>query len=157
MSSMANSHAARGDLIDTEFIYQKSFSIEPNNISDSAWQNIFPVGRGFISHPKIAPNPMGLSVYHQLHCLDGIRRGYWAARNGTHHGSHDIRPSHIRHCIDYLRQSLMCHADMNLEPVNLNLGGVTGFNSRRKCYDIDKVKEWAQEWKAEAVNPNSIK
>lgn len=37
---------------------------------------------------------------------------------------HDL--AHVRHCLDYLRQSIMCAADSNLEPVNDNLGGVTG-------------------------------
>lgn len=26
-------------------------------------------GRGFVQHPEIAPEPHGLAVYHQLHCL----------------------------------------------------------------------------------------
>lgn len=26
-------------------------------------------GRGFIKHPEVSPQPHGLAVYHQLHCL----------------------------------------------------------------------------------------
>ncbi|KAI0448080.1 S-adenosyl-L-methionine-dependent methyltransferase [Xylaria telfairii] len=37
---------------------------------------------------------------------------------------------HIRHCIDLLRQSLMCNADLTVELKNEELGGVTGFGTR---------------------------
>ncbi|KAI1357502.1 hypothetical protein F5Y08DRAFT_159559 [Xylaria arbuscula] len=134
-------------MVETEFIYQKSFALAPGNESDASWQAIFPEGLGFVQHPEIAPEPMGLSVFHQLHCLDGLRRGYWGAGHGAPHGSHEEH-SHVRHCIDYIRQSLMCHADTNLEPINFELGGVTGFDSPRRCRDIAKVKEWAEVWAA---------
>ena len=31
--------------------------------------NAFEGGRGFIYNPDIAPDPMGVAVFHQLHCL----------------------------------------------------------------------------------------
>ncbi|KAI1818232.1 hypothetical protein GGS20DRAFT_529074 [Poronia punctata] len=106
-------------------------------------------GNGFIQHPDIAPVPMGLSIYHQLHCLDGLRHAYWHVGQATRHDHHHHEtPSHIRHCIDYLRQSLLCHADTNLEPIDFDLGGVKGFGSARRCRDVERVKEWAEKWKA---------
>ena len=51
------------------------------------------------------------------------------------------RPAHVRHCIDYLRQSLMCHADTNLEPIIEELGGATGFGSEHKCRNFEKIKD----------------
>ncbi|KAI1424882.1 hypothetical protein F5Y12DRAFT_749652 [Xylaria sp. FL1777] len=99
-------------------------------------------------HPEISPTPQCLSVYHQLH-EDAIRHGYWAAVDGvnpTHHG----RPAHVRHCIDYLRQSLMCHADTNLEPIQADLAGVTGFGSEKNCRDYGRVTAWADIWRPEA-------
>ncbi|KAJ8130700.1 hypothetical protein O1611_g2926 [Lasiodiplodia mahajangana] len=127
--------------IETEFIYQKPFALAPGNESDAYWQGLFPEGRGFVQHPEIAPEPMGLSE------KDSLRRGYWGADHGAPHGGHEAS-SHIRHCIDYIRQSIMCHADTNLEPVNFELGGVTGFNSTRRYRNMDKVKEWAERWTA---------
>ncbi|EMR71355.1 putative hydroxyindole o- protein [Eutypa lata UCREL1] len=38
---------------------------------------------------------------------------------------------HIRHCIDLLRQSLMCNADLTIELKNEELGGVTGFGTEQ--------------------------
>ena len=80
-----------------------------------------------------------------------LRIGYYAALNGNlmdlqHEHDHNKRPDphHLRHCFDYLRQSLMCTADTNLEPVDFELGGVTGWNFERTCRDFRQVKEWAE-------------
>lgn len=64
-----------------------------------------------------------------------------------HVHDHNKRPDphHLRHCFDYLRQSLMCAADTNLEPVDLELGGVTGWKFQRTCRNFEAVKEWAEE------------
>jgi len=79
-----------------------------------------------------------------------LRIGYYAALNGDlaamqHIHDHNKRPDphHVRHCFDYLRQSLMCAADTNLEPVDFELGGVTGWAFERTCRDFEAVKEWA--------------
>ena len=59
------------------------------------------------------------------------------------------RPAHVRHCIDYLRQSLMCHADTNLEPIIEELGGATGFGSEHKCRNFEKIKGWVTKYTLE--------
>jgi hypothetical protein len=74
-----------------------------------------------------------------------IRDAYWAALDGIE-AHHHISKPHVRHCIDYLRQTLLCHADANLEPPNMELGGVTGFGVERKCRDVSKLYSWAEEW-----------
>jgi hypothetical protein len=38
----------------------------------------------------------------------------------------------------------MCAADTNLEPVNFELGGVTGWQFNRTCRDFEGVKKWAE-------------
>lgn len=52
--------------------------------------------------------------------------------------------SHMRHCFDYLRQSLMCAADSSLEPVDSMLGGVTGWGNERFCRDYAALVTWAE-------------
>ncbi|KAI0518510.1 hypothetical protein F5B22DRAFT_644815 [Xylaria bambusicola] len=125
--------------------YQRQFADRPNNSTQDPWTEIMAPANGFIQHPSISAELHGVSVFHQLHCLNAIRRAYWAAIDGIPI-SHVSRPAHVRHCIDYLRQSLMCHADTNLEPVIKDLGGVTGFGSEHKCRDFEKVKEWVGAW-----------
>ncbi|KAK3298773.1 uncharacterized protein B0H64DRAFT_82253 [Chaetomium fimeti] len=133
--------------IDHVFKYRWQFSARPsNNESQIWWDKVFPRGRGFIQHPEISPVPHGLAVFHQLHCLDAIRHGYYAAVDGTE-PAHFAKPGHIRHCIDYLRQSIMCNADTNLEPIDPDLDGVTGWGFPRKCRDIVRLIGWAQKWR----------
>lgn len=112
-------------------------------------------GVGFVKHPGVSPNLSGLAVFHELHCVNMLRVGYYAALNGNladmqHVHDHNKRPDphHLRHCFDYLRQSLMCSVDTNLEPVDFELGGVTGWEFRRTCRDFERVKGWAEEWRS---------
>lgn len=65
--------------------------------------------------------------------------------------SHHAKPSHLRHCFDYLRQSLMCSADTNLEPLIEGRGGVNGFQSDRKCRDFGRLSAWADKWGVEEL------
>lgn len=60
----------------------------------------------------------------------------------------DDNERHVRHCFDYLRQSLMCAADGTLEPVDFSLGGVTGWGVKRQCRDYEALKLWAEERRA---------
>ncbi|KAJ8131459.1 hypothetical protein O1611_g2171 [Lasiodiplodia mahajangana] len=136
--------------VDTVFRYQQKFTLRPDNETDALWDSIFPRGRGFIKHPEISPDVHCLAVYHQLHCLEIIRSGYWSAMDGAE-PSHHAEPSHLRHCFDYLRQSVMCSADTNLEPVIEGRGGVNGFGSDRKCRDFGRVSAWADKWRVEEL------
>lgn len=64
--------------------------------------------------------------------------------NGYHHRD----SAHIRHCLDYLRQTLMCAADATLEPVEADLGGVTGWGVQRNCRNYSDLRAWAEERRA---------
>ncbi|KAI8962777.1 hypothetical protein F5Y11DRAFT_321522 [Daldinia sp. FL1419] len=132
--------------IDHEFTYRREFGLRPGNQSQVWWDKVFPRGRGFVQNDDISPTPHGLAVFHQLHCLDALRHGYWAAIDRIE-PDHLAKPGHIRHCIDYLRQSIMCHADTNLEPISPELGGVTGYGFVRKCRDIVRLIHWAEKWR----------
>ena len=84
-----------------------------------------------------------------------LRVSFYAALNGAldemqRIHDHNKRPSphHVRHCFDYLRQALMCAADTNLEPVDYQLGGATGFGYERKCRNFQAVKDWSDRWRS---------
>ncbi|KAI0103816.1 hypothetical protein GGR51DRAFT_242332 [Nemania sp. FL0031] len=81
-----------------------------------------------------------MAVFHQLHCLsyivDHYQRGY-AGANLTEEVAH-----HSAHCFDYLRQSIMCAADTNLEG-ETDTG--PGWGSDHICADYDAVLAWANE------------
>ncbi|KAF2215108.1 hypothetical protein CERZMDRAFT_5536, partial [Cercospora zeae-maydis SCOH1-5] len=80
-----------------------------------------------------------LSVMHQLHCL------YEKARNGVKDAMID---HHTPHCFDYLRQAVMCSADMSLERASLDDQGkielaVDGWGNHHKCRSWEAVEAFA--------------
>ena len=90
------------------FIYNRTFA-EGSKTANRAWDSLFPKQMGYFSHPEIAPHLSTFSVYHTLHCLNGIRQGYWAIHGiATEADSSKklnitdlpmmISPSHVRHC-----------------------------------------------------------
>lgn len=51
---------------------------------------------------------------------------------------------HIIHCVDYLRQALMCAADATLEP---NIPGtriISGIGIDHQCQDYESLIRWAE-------------
>lgn len=85
----------------------------------------------------------------------GLRDQYWALHSLVDQGCHtqpeirslNISPlSHIRHCIDLLRNSIMCTPDLTVETKNKELGGVTGFGTEHECKDWGQLLSWVSEW-----------
>ncbi|CAD6455074.1 84749db0-a147-457c-8d33-f5aafdea4d70 [Sclerotinia trifoliorum] len=137
------------------FSYNRSFSYPPSNVTDNAWDELFP-GKGnggFFNHPYLKGERATLSVLHQLHCLDGIRRIYYlnndAATSGTLLVEEELEPhmrrSHMRHCIDFLRQSLMCCGDSSIEIVDPELKGVTGWDTEHMCTNWEELQDWVRQ------------
>lgn len=84
------------------------------------WQTVFPRGGGWVN---LGPEtrPFSVSMFHQLHCLNGIRHAISqssaAACNNT-----TVDPKirgHTNHCFNFLRQALLCKADTTLEPTTI--------------------------------------
>ena len=126
--------------------------------------------------PNDFPNRLRPAVFHQLHCLDGLRKAYYAALE--HRSLHEdaatdrrsdtsppplqqqqqryadhLQPAHMRHFFDLPRQAPTCAADSNLEPVSAMLGVVTGWKSERICRDYGALRRWAEVWKAVPPEP----
>jgi len=61
-----------------------------------------------------------------------------------------MKPHHNRHCLEYLRQSIMCNADTNLESRVVSESGVkeTPGWDLKKCRDFGQILSWAEEWRA---------
>ena len=74
-----------------------------------AWSNMLPTGGHTIRLPARVDNEtFTLAMFHQLRCLDIIRNDYVA---GT-------KSPLQKHCLNYIRQSLLCIADPKLEYSN---------------------------------------
>lgn len=109
---------------------------------------------------------VNLNVFHDLHCLHSIRTftyhflspAFNATHNpytlypslpeGLHALSHQLDPEHLDHCIDVLRQSLMCAADItpNVFQYSPKHGQVRPRSTvLHECRDFDRIKKWAVE------------
>jgi hypothetical protein len=109
--------------------------------ADEAWGNdLTPPGDGFvlIPNPQDYALPPGqppaetdnvkgeiydISVFHQLHCLNHVRTFLFTLKAGMDYGTINetydnmLKPQedHVYHCFDYIRQALMCNADLTVE------------------------------------------
>ncbi|KAF9219440.1 hypothetical protein BS17DRAFT_760954 [Gyrodon lividus] len=146
----------------------------PSPALDAAWHALYT--RGTMQLPKsevdslpnkTVPIPgdednyiFTFDIFHQLHCLNNIRQAlhpeyyndaYYAAEDAAnlmkiHIEGHEGF-DHTGHCIDSLRESLMCSADIT--PI------VWAWDEQRKrtgprldvvhvCRDYEKLQEWAE-------------
>ena len=105
------------------------------------WASSSPKGFGFA---RLGPEnrAFGVSMFHQYHCLRRIRAGL----------AGDYSPAteaHITHCLNYLRQMILCSPDLTLEPPDAldrdfdvkRMGAVHVCNDWRQLYD-----EMATNW-----------
>jgi len=136
------------------FTYNRTFSEPPSYDSDQAWNSVFPSNGTFFVHPVVAPTIAVYSAFHQLHCLNGIRHGYWTAYQLAIQGiklqKNDSvgmgSEAHVRHCLDLLRQTLMCHADTTIEVVDEIKKGASGFGVEHRCGNWAQLKQWTEKW-----------
>ncbi|PQE26935.1 tat pathway signal sequence protein [Rutstroemia sp. NJR-2017a BVV2] len=57
-------------------------------------------------------------------------------------------PTHVDHCIDSIRQNLMCNADtamMGFRWVNDSLEPKPNFRGQHECVNWERIEEWASE------------
>ncbi|EPT00324.1 hypothetical protein FOMPIDRAFT_1030579 [Fomitopsis schrenkii] len=90
----------------------------------------------------------GIEIGHQLHCLDLLRRQSYIEHYGPMDDNYVLRPEfyrvHLDHCIEMLRQVLMCNANVGLITFDWVEGFRTpfpNFSTQHKCRDAEKVYE----------------
>lgn len=76
----------------------------------SEWQLLPSIPKG-IGRTRLGPNyrVFVLTFHHQMHCLHRMQRGL------IDRSDPGINEAHIRHCLNYLRQTMMCEAADSLE------------------------------------------
>ncbi|KAH6662835.1 hypothetical protein B0J14DRAFT_452874, partial [Halenospora varia] len=94
-----------------------------------------------------------IDVFHQLHCLNSLRKTnilnydyYWGSKYG--YEPPVMFESHIDHCIDILRQSLMCHSDVEVATYNWRKTQHNPFPDlgvQKVCRDFDALMKWQEE------------
>ncbi|KAJ4147635.1 hypothetical protein LMH87_002147 [Akanthomyces muscarius] len=88
----------------------------------------------------------GTHVFHQLHCLNKLRM----STHPEYYTQHDFEPlenwrMHLDHCIDIIRQSLQCSADMTKIDVVWNEAKhriVPDLNGEHVCRNFRQLQSW---------------
>jgi hypothetical protein len=115
------------------------------------WSAMRPVETGFLFLGQTYL-PIGVSMWHQYHCLDHIRNIITSGDDGS---------DHTEHCFHYIRQSILCHADSTLEPRSRRSFDVEGNEIFpgdgivHTCRDFQSIYEWSMEeskgWSKEQI------
>ncbi|KAJ7048673.1 hypothetical protein C8F01DRAFT_1266804 [Mycena amicta] len=114
--------------------------------ANEEWASLIPYGHGWV-RLGMQREPFAVSMYHQLHCLESIRL---ALLHGHQNPSPQLK-SHTNHCFNYLRQLLLCKADMTLEPTNITriasgklLASASGEDVVHVCKDWVQVRRFVE-------------
>ncbi|THH18315.1 hypothetical protein EW146_g2630 [Bondarzewia mesenterica] len=105
------------------------------------WDANLPLGRGYIKlggHEEL----FGVAMFHQMHCLVRLRAVFAGDKDES---------GHVKHCFNYLRQAILCNADITLEPGRK----VTSIGKDGKKhteieggYDVTHTcRDWRQVWR----------
>jgi hypothetical protein len=117
---------------------EDSVYYEPNATAE--WHTLFPSGGGFV---RLGPEYrlFGVSMFHQLHCLDKLRRAV------VHDPPSEWERWHTQHCLNYVRQMLLCSSSNRLEPVKDVADGlkVDGLELEHTCRDWSVLRRIAEE------------
>lgn len=92
----------------------------------------------------------GLAVFHQLHCLNMVRKALWPSRYNSSMldpdgGVNYDRWSHIDHCIEVVRRCITCHSDVAaltydwVEESQM----VIHQEMLHTCRNFDLIRDWA--------------
>ncbi|KAH7321827.1 hypothetical protein BKA65DRAFT_540972 [Rhexocercosporidium sp. MPI-PUGE-AT-0058] len=91
--------------------------------------------------------PRGIDVFHKMHCIIAIREEFVlfltdvtrAETTNTGdpkvNGKLTINANHLQHCFDFLRQDILCAADMTLEPLGKGYKETDGQGVVHECKD----------------------
>ncbi|KAJ5394014.1 uncharacterized protein N7487_011655 [Penicillium crustosum] len=160
--------------------YENVYKGSPNKALDDAWSYIKHMGSTQVDAevlPRINKSDIavkfpaeyggkymsGIEVFHQLHCLDLVRkytyREYYDLSENRPEEFTDSEPTlrkHVDHCIDMLRQYLMCAGDVGIVTMNWveKFGIYPDFSTQHKCRKFDKIVEWADEHAAPSLPYN---
>ncbi|KAH7348464.1 hypothetical protein BKA65DRAFT_476878 [Rhexocercosporidium sp. MPI-PUGE-AT-0058] len=148
------------------------FNAEPSPEVDDAWASLFRyanirvtkdeierTGRPSVELNDGSGDSFGtLDVYHQLHCLKYIRQY-------VHQDYYKVRDTnvpvkeHVNHCIEMLRQVVMCKADtalMTYEWLSDFPGPWPNFGIQHECVNWEKIDNWSKERSIDIFDPKYL-
>ncbi|MCJ1358910.1 MAG: hypothetical protein MMC33_008910 [Icmadophila ericetorum] len=149
-------------------IFSRRLDWEYGPGSDDLWAGLIPnSGLVMIKYPEkyglqtgihtMEPNAAvyGVAITHQYHCLKMMRESFSGLSTGDPEYVEMLtapedplqRPplmlDHVYHCYDYLRQSILCQADLTLEWASyVNTSHIDGYGPPHQCRNWDDVYKW---------------
>ncbi|KUJ10405.1 uncharacterized protein LY89DRAFT_787441 [Mollisia scopiformis] len=141
-------------LIEVPWYSDKRYTTsDPSDPNGSVWDGLDPMGQGWIEvpnweelglHPSEKISHYQVSMYHQLHCVAILKSKFLYVDSvlegdGQSEKTDYISHVHITHCLEYLRQAIMCAGDTTLEPFTPDLG----LDISHKCRDWDAIFDFA--------------
>ncbi|KAF7978050.1 hypothetical protein HWV62_1675 [Athelia sp. TMB] len=131
----------------------------PSDAVDAAWESLYSFGINKIPKSEAAkmlnrtvalPGDEGnyvvaLDVFHQLHCLNQVRK----ALHPNYYPPQKIVNGfdHIDHCVNSIRESLTCSADITPNTWIWNQEkqmAAPRLDNMHMCRNFDKIQEWAR-------------
>ncbi|TDZ27662.1 Oxidase ustYa [Colletotrichum spinosum] len=141
--------------------FAADYSFVPPNATDflsnatmSQRKSIMPVGTGW---KPVGNDPFfTTSMTHQLHCIFMMGRSFSALASNASRKLEPEFETHFFHCIDYLRQSVMCSGDVAMEPHEVtdpddNGPGDGSWNGQHVCKDYSQVTKYLDRQIAEGI------
>ncbi|KAJ7274204.1 hypothetical protein C8J57DRAFT_1062934, partial [Mycena rebaudengoi] len=106
--------------------------------------DLFPQSNGFVKLGPQGDTRVGVAMFHQMHCLQRIRTAIVQGDPGHH----------TRHCLNLLRQTVLCASDTTLDPMN-SAKGTDGLGIVHVCRDWQKVYDFVEENQLRHMNASS--
>ncbi|KAK1634000.1 hypothetical protein BDP81DRAFT_396714 [Colletotrichum phormii] len=145
----------------TYWDYDDNFLNHNVTISTEFWKGLFPEGDGIVALNDDEVKSMDLvqsarsfhdpskSVYlvaafHQLHCLSQLRSLIIKAHQDPAFSFSDPTYYHTMHCVDVVRQQILCHADGTLI-YKRQEDKYPGDGGMRVCNNFEALTHWTKE------------
>jgi hypothetical protein len=144
----------RGTKEEKDRLWESTYEFGISGISEKEASNLLNATLPAPNDPKTYM--IQLEVFHNLHCLNMLRKSLYPEQypemveyysNGTiNHNT--LAALHMDHCLDALRQSTMCEADITPVIFVHNFFGRGVYPkliATHTCRDFDAIVEWAKE------------
>ncbi|KAI0381223.1 hypothetical protein F5Y04DRAFT_86075 [Hypomontagnella monticulosa] len=150
------------------------FAGDPSAELDRAWHDLLEdttirVAKEDLAYYNVTSLPLAdgsgfaseLFVTHELHCLKKIRQWIYKETYFEHvQGlARNELKRHIDHCIETLRQGIMCRGDVSLGTYTYLSGGndVTARSwGRHQCVDFETLLAWTREHSVDIFQPGVL-
>ncbi|OLN86564.1 hypothetical protein CCHL11_08510 [Colletotrichum chlorophyti] len=162
LREVGGDYSAAGPHFSTKIVkFDADYAFVPPNATDflsnatlSHWGTIMPEGTGW---KPVSDEPFfTTSMTHQLHCIFMMGKIYSALVSNKTELLPSDHTTHYMHCVDYLRQAVMCSSDLALEPhmatdTDDNGPGDGSWNGIHVCKDYGQVIKYIERQISEGV------